>query len=408
MNKIISKLNKIENDCVENLCLITSGKTPSYSDDGKVKVVRSGDLNRDLFIEEDNLLKTNEKEIRFLKDEDILISSIGRGSIGKVNIYDSKEKYAFVSEINVLRKPKINPHYLFIFLRTLYGQEQINREVTGATGQLHLLKSNVKKILIPIAPKKIQDKITEKYLEAKKDYTKSIKLSQEVEDSLLKEIGLKGYKPRFQISFISNYSDVKILERFDAEYFQPKYNEMSNKINKYSGEVMLLKDLIIDIKKGKLLKYSYEKGNNSKPYILIENMRRGKYTLFSEEKGVNCREEDILIVADGENSGFVSTNLKGFVGSTILKISFDNSRINNLCLSEILKVHFEKINELKTGSGVPHLDKNVLLNLEIPLLNNEFQKKLSQKIKDASKLKNSVERLLDEAKKEVEKWIESR
>lgn len=143
--KIISKLKCLKNNNVEELCLVKSGKTPQYSKEGTIKVIRSGDLNKDLFIDNDELLKTDEKRLFFVENNDVLISSIGRGSIGKINIYNEKEKVATVSEVNVLRKLKINPYYFLIFLRTSFGQEQINREITGATGQQHLLKSNVKK-----------------------------------------------------------------------------------------------------------------------------------------------------------------------------------------------------------------------------------------------------------------------
>lgn len=118
--KLVSKIEKLDNKELVDLCLIKSGRTPKYNEDGKTKVIRSGDLNKDLFIDNDELLKTNESELFFVNNNDVLISSIGRGSIGKINIYDEKEKIVTVSEVNILRNPKINPYYLFIFLRTVF------------------------------------------------------------------------------------------------------------------------------------------------------------------------------------------------------------------------------------------------------------------------------------------------
>ncbi|HLC87219.1 MAG TPA: restriction endonuclease subunit S [Candidatus Nanoarchaeia archaeon] len=191
--KLVSKIEKLPNQRLGDLCLVKSGRTPKYSEEGKVKVIRSGDLNRDLFVDRDELLKTNEQKLFFVNNNDIFISSIGRGSIGKINIYDEKEKLATVSEVNVLRNPKINPYYLFIFLRTIFGQEQINREITGATGQLHLLKSNTKKMLIPIPSDKFQKEIEKEVLLAKKYYEESKELYEKAEEILLKEMGVEDY-----------------------------------------------------------------------------------------------------------------------------------------------------------------------------------------------------------------------
>ncbi len=43
---------------------------------------------------------------------------------------------------------------LFAYLKTKAGQRQITRQITGATGQQHLLKKKVEMILVPPAPSK--------------------------------------------------------------------------------------------------------------------------------------------------------------------------------------------------------------------------------------------------------------
>jgi hypothetical protein len=51
-----------------------------------------------------------------------------------------------------VRQLKINPHYLAAFLRSNAGQLQIDRFITGATGQLHLYPRDVAKLWVPILP----------------------------------------------------------------------------------------------------------------------------------------------------------------------------------------------------------------------------------------------------------------
>jgi hypothetical protein len=84
-----------------------------------------------------------------LKAGDVLISSIGMGSIGKVSLVMDAKDLITVSEVTILRDPSIAPEFLFAYLRSETGQRQINREITGATGQQHLLKNKVARIVIP-------------------------------------------------------------------------------------------------------------------------------------------------------------------------------------------------------------------------------------------------------------------
>ena len=46
----------------------------------------------------------------------------------------------------------MNPYFVATFLRSRYGQMQIDRYITGATGQLHLYKRDVRKFFLPIIP----------------------------------------------------------------------------------------------------------------------------------------------------------------------------------------------------------------------------------------------------------------
>jgi restriction endonuclease S subunit len=52
-------------------------------------------------------------------------------------------------KVTVLRDMSIAPEFIFAYLRSEIGQRQINREITGATCQQHLLKNKVARIVIP-------------------------------------------------------------------------------------------------------------------------------------------------------------------------------------------------------------------------------------------------------------------
>ena len=130
---------------------VLKGTTVPYSENGDIPIIRSGDLGN---IDGDDkfLRSTSSEPIFFLVPGDVLISSIGFGSIGKVQVFDKPGRYGTVGEVTVVRQQRINPHYLAAFLRSSAGQLQIDRFITGATGQLHLYPRDVAKLWVPILP----------------------------------------------------------------------------------------------------------------------------------------------------------------------------------------------------------------------------------------------------------------
>jgi len=132
-----------------DLGVVTKGVTVPYSENGSVAIIRSGDLSD--ISDDSRFLRSNLTEQPFLlKCGDVLISSIGFGSIGKVQVFDKQGSYATVSEVTVVRQNKVNPYYLAAFFRSSVGQMQIERFITGATGQLHLYPRDVAKFWIPV------------------------------------------------------------------------------------------------------------------------------------------------------------------------------------------------------------------------------------------------------------------
>jgi restriction endonuclease S subunit len=128
---------------------VSNGRTVSYSDDGCIPMLRSGDIGKR--IEVDNLLRAkSDQPIVYTKPGDILISSIGFGSIGRVHVVRENIVFGTVSEVTIVRQTGLDPHYVTSYLRSAPGQLQIERFITGATGQLHLYPRDVRSIFIPV------------------------------------------------------------------------------------------------------------------------------------------------------------------------------------------------------------------------------------------------------------------
>lgn len=141
---------RFELKCLSALGEVTKGVTVKYFDDGVVPIIRSGDL-RDIEFAT-NLRSRLDEPIFYLRKGDVLISSIGFGSIGKVQIFDREGDFGTVSEVTVIRQNVLNPYYVAAFFRSRAGQMQIERHITGATGQLHLYPRDVATFWVPVLP----------------------------------------------------------------------------------------------------------------------------------------------------------------------------------------------------------------------------------------------------------------
>lgn len=158
---------------------------------------------------------------------------------------------------------------------------------------------------------------------------------------------------------------------------------------------------IITMRKGRVQEPIFgEQVAGSKPHILVESFD-GIYKKFTTStKGELCTKDDILIIGDGSRYGLIETNLEGYVGSTLGIISTKGDIIKDY-LYYFLTFKHDKIRERSKGSGIPHIDKKFLLNLEVFYPQNKGEQ---QKIVDKlSKQMAQIEMMKKEAEKQSER-----
>lgn len=410
---LLSSIERFQVKTVEELCSVESGVTPKYSNEG-TEVIRSGDLSYDEFVNLDGLLRTKETQTFKVQQKDVLISSIGLGSIGKVCVYDEETERATVSEVLVLRKCKVNPFYLCAFLRGKFGQYQINREITGATGQLHLLKSNVKKIIIPLI-KGIEKNIESKFVEAKKNYVNSENMFEEAQEKLLKSLDFKLRLPE-KSDYLANFSDALKHKRFDAEFFKPKYNKLIEWIK--NGEHTRLTDLVDVVKseteprKTPDRKFKYielSDIDSSVGTIRNHTLLLGKDA--PSRARMSLKEGDVIVSSvkgSLDKVALVSKDYNGSVGSTGFFVLRPKNILSGCLLalskSPILQLQLERESSGTILTAVP---KESIKNIIVPKIKPQTQKEIHKLIIDSHKLRESSKRLLEEAKLKIENTIEN-
>ena len=131
---------------------VLNGAATQYDEHGDLRVVRAGDLVAPFIYPRCGRAflraRRNVGQVSVVQG-DVLISSIGMGSIGKVSLVMEDTDLITVPEVTVVRKANVPAEFLFAYLRSEGGRAQMEREITGGTGQQHLNKGSVARLVIP-------------------------------------------------------------------------------------------------------------------------------------------------------------------------------------------------------------------------------------------------------------------
>jgi type I restriction enzyme S subunit len=92
---------------------------------------------------------------------------------------------------------------------------------------------------------------------------------------------------------------------------------------------------------------------------------------------VQANTDDVLMLWDGERSGLVGHGLEGVVSSTVSKLT-PNGKIASNYLYYFLLNNFEWIQNRRTGTGIPHVSKDLgrILSIDFPTEKN-YQRKVA-------------------------------
>ena len=92
-----------------------------------------------------------ECERAIVRKNDILITSTGEGTIGKIDVYPYEDPAIADGHVTICRvRGEVNSYYVLEYLCSEHGQVQLLRHVSGSTGQTELLKEHVSSLHIPL------------------------------------------------------------------------------------------------------------------------------------------------------------------------------------------------------------------------------------------------------------------
>lgn len=421
----LSKLTLIEKngfETISNFADVTDGIHTSidYSIDSNINLISATsprenffNLTRSAYISE-KAHKANPRTA--LREKDVIISTVG--TIGNCAVVE-KEILPANSDrhVGIIRiKNSISPYFLSTFLVSKFGRFQTLRESTGNV-QLNLFIYKIRTLKLPTVSNNFQLLIEKIVKNAHEYLLKSQSLYSQAENLLISELELKNWQPTKENSNSVSFSNSYLQSgRLDAEYYQPKYEEIENKIKKYHGGFCNLGETIKYIFTGEYSEEYMPKSDNYKFYIRSLNIKRGQVEIdndyFVKPQNFNKKASkgDIITARVGTIGNFgeiEENNHNSICSDNVLCFRLpDNFMSDVYTLYFNTKFNFELVDRLARGSVQQRLNQETLKELIIPIIDKNIQVQVSEKVQQSFKLKNESKQLLELAKRAVEIAIE--
>lgn len=151
----------------DHVSYLQRGKSPSYSDDGDVRVLNQKCIRWHGFELHHGRRLTNEAAkglppVRLLQPGDVVVNSTGEGTIGRANVWvgPPRERWVADSHVTVIRPAeRLDSDWLKFWFQSAEGQEFIHAAKTGATKQTELAASRLADFELPLPSRANQRRI---------------------------------------------------------------------------------------------------------------------------------------------------------------------------------------------------------------------------------------------------------
>jgi type I restriction enzyme, S subunit len=323
---IVWQKKELKELCVEP---IHRGKTPEYAEEG-VPVIKTVNLKNgqidwntisfvsETFFEENCHYRT--------QNQDILIASTGVGSIGKTDIVDDDSRQMVDGHISIVRLDKkiADPYYVVAFLRSRFGQSQIERRIRGTTGQTELYPNDIGSLQVPLPPIQKQHLIGEllrtSLLERRQKKQQSIEMFESTKDPILRKFGISIPKIKNDLTY-SAVIDPDVKGRLDPHFYSPEYVIVVNALINGKYPTKSLKELSEPIVSGETPKAkgsAYTTAEEGIPFIRSGDLTDEntidysdilyikKEVHFNKLKRSQLKKGDVLLAIVGTTIGQVS------------------------------------------------------------------------------------------------------
>lgn len=369
------------------------------------------DLTTEKFVEltskEFNEVKLNSRDVLFNRTNSFEL--VGRTGI----YYDSGVPQTFASYLVRLIPDNIHIYseYLVAFLSTRFGVQEIRRRARQSINQTNVNPEEVKAIEIPLLKREFQETIRKCYEKAHQLRKDSAKAYTEAEFILAQKMDIDKTITVGDTTAIKTLSASFVTSgRLDAEYYQPKYESIAQKLN--TSETVLSLCKLHD-------KNFVPQRQESYQYIELADVgQSGDISDVYIQYGSSLPTRARRIVKSGQ---IIVSSVEGSLEScALITDEYDGSLCSNGfyvldsdCInSETLLVLFKSepiqalLKQRCSGTILTAISKDELLSMPLPMIDEDVQKVIAAKVQESFELRRKSKQLLDYAKQAVEMAIE--
>ena len=349
--------------------------TPQYDSSGDYYFINGNNLSEHkIKIKEDTKRVSENEYLKYQKplNETSILVSIN-GTIGNVGTYNGERVILGKSACYFNISPLLHKVYFCYLIESDYFLKYAFKSATGSTIKNVPLKA-INEFFVPLPPIAEQQRIVAeiekwfaviKIIESEKtDLQTTIKqakskildlaihgklVPQDPNDEPASEL-LKHINPATEITC-------------DSEHYQNLPNSwcvasMGMLCSLSDGEKQTgVERINLDVK--------YLRGERD-----AKTLTAGKFTPANS----------LLILVDGENSGEVfRTPIEGYQGSTFKRLSIKDD-MNTDYVLQVINLHRKTLRENKIGSAIPHLNKKLFKEIEVPIPPYNEQKRIVEAI----------------------------
>lgn len=356
---------------------------------------------------------------------DIIVSTTrpNRGAIASID----KEQDGYIAStgfaiLRSLKTDDLSKEYLFYALRMPFSLNQMLQRSSGGNYPA-ITPEELKKVIIPAPSPLIQKNVVEIMLSAyeqkKQKEQEAEKQMLSIEELLFTELGITFPTLIEKQVFTLHAEDIE--GRIDSYYYQPKFVQAEQALERGKYKLIPLKDLFTDkLVKGTLPNDEEKSGN--KQVIQIGNIHRdgsidvsetlSAKDIFSDKQKLS--QGDILIVITGATIGKVGLWLPTkdvfYLGGDIVKFQ-PKEDFNSYFIQAFLLSRFGQLQIKRhiTGATNKHLAPTDVERIKIPAPPSPVQHRIAEAVKSriakAEQLRRESRSYVDEAKQKVEDLI---
>lgn len=361
-----------------------------------------------------NLTDDDISSLRLAKDDVLICRTNGNPHlVGRSALVPRDYDFVFASYLFRVRPRReiINSATLVAFLNSKFGRAEIER-YSMLGNQANFSPAKFRQIKIPLLGDTINKQVEGLTYKAYHLNENSKLLYAKAEDLLLSNLELVEWYPTSNGISVKSFSDVVSAGRIDAEYFQPKFDEIKEKIYSCSAKIIRASELLIE----GLCKSD---GNQEERYVELADIGScGAIESCTKDKFANLPSRARQRISSGQ---VIVSSIEGSLKSCALVTDeYDGA----LCSTGFYRFQSDEINpeallllfkswpiqkQLKRGCSGTILSGISSANLSdvvLPVLSHDIQLSLAEKVRESFRLRQECKRLLDLARVVVEKTIE--